>query len=401
MSGLVVKRLESLAELRIAAPAWDELWHRSEITVPTARAELIAVWCECFAAGQPFRALVVEDGGQLVAALPLVERRWMGLKAISLPVNHWSASGDLMLDPRADGARACDALLAALKQDPCPLLWLDAVRADTQRWQAFLLAVERDRRAHVLRDRFAVNRIHVGPDWASYFASRSANHRHQVRRCASRARREGTTELNCYGELPPEHVEAMLRTCFEIEASGWKGKAQTAVLDVPGAWDFYLRQARQLAAWGQLSVTLLRHGGRPIAFEYGWRSRRIYCSAKVGYDEAFGRLSPGQLLRHFLIQQSHGQSDLEWIDFFGPRSSATDKWATHRYPVARMMVALRGALGRAVVAAYRHGGPLVSTIRNRGSHSASDPLTLPSPQLTNLTCPSIETPGPSCSTSTA
>jgi CelD/BcsL family acetyltransferase involved in cellulose biosynthesis len=376
VSGLIVKHLDSLAELRRAAPAWDELWQRSEITLPTARADLIALWCECFAAGQPFRATVVEESGQLVAALPLVGRKLMGMKVGVLPGNHWSSAGDLLLDPHADTERVCGALLGALQERSPAWLWFDAVPAQTNRWQTFLRAVEQRQLAYVRRRRFTIDLVRIGSDGKEYFDSRSRSQRRHVRRAASRAQRGGPTELRCHECLTPQRVEELLTTCFEIEASGWKGQAQSAMLHSPGACAFYLRQAHQLAAWGQLSLNLLWHQARPIAFEYGWQSKGVYGSAKVGYDETFAPLSPGQLLRYFLIEQFHSQSDVQWVDFLGPSSDATSKWATHEYPVERIALSqgtarsLEGMVGRALFAAYRHGWPLVCGIRGAAARIA-------------------------------
>ncbi|MBI3840182.1 MAG: GNAT family N-acetyltransferase [Planctomycetia bacterium] len=366
MSGLVVKRLDSLAELRNTARLWDELWERSEITLPSARAALVALWCESFAADQPFRAFVVERDGQAVAALPLVESKWKGLKIGLLPGNHWSPSGDLLLDPTCDAERICGALLRALKQHAWPLLWFGGVPAAANRWQAFFRALEEHCVAYARRPRFMIDLVEIRCDWDAYLKSLSRNHRRHMRKSATRAERAGTIKLACYDQLAPEEVEPLLKTCFEIEARGWKGRARSAVLNVPGAWEFYLRQAKQLAAWGQLNLTLLTHEARPIAFEYGWRSQGVYFSPKVGYDEAFHRFSPGQLLRFRLLGQFHEQPGVHSIDFLGPSTAATSKWATDQYSIDRVVVAARGPFSRAVVAAYRHYGWLRSMIRSRG-----------------------------------
>ena len=87
-----LRQIQSVGELRAMAPAWDDLWRRSDVTLPVVRAELLAQWLEQFAPGTDFRGLVVEDQGQWVAALPLVGRR-LGpvLRAGGMPSNEWSA----------------------------------------------------------------------------------------------------------------------------------------------------------------------------------------------------------------------------------------------------------------------------------------------------------------------
>jgi len=70
-----VLHITSVDQLRSVGAMWDDLWWRSEVTLPTARAELVAQWVEQFAPNRPFHALVVETAGKWTAALPLVEAR--------------------------------------------------------------------------------------------------------------------------------------------------------------------------------------------------------------------------------------------------------------------------------------------------------------------------------------
>ena len=83
----------TIAELRAAAPTWDDLWQRSDCTSPLAQAGPIADWLAHFAPADRFRALVVADAGRWLAALPLVERRMAGvLRAGALPCNAWPSA---------------------------------------------------------------------------------------------------------------------------------------------------------------------------------------------------------------------------------------------------------------------------------------------------------------------
>ncbi len=362
MPRITIKHLDSLEALREAAPTWDALWQRSETHLPTARAELLALWCESFAPDQPFRAWLVEQDGRLVAALPLLETNWLAQRIGSLPGNHWSSAGDFLLDPLSDVETVCDSLVAALHEQAWPLLRFEGLAADADHWQSFCDAVERQRLTFVRRHRFAIDLVRIEGEWEEYFASRSRNHRRHIRKSRQRAEREGKIALTLFDDLAPDAVEPLLRACFEIENGGWKGATRSAVLSVPGVWEFYLAQARQLAAWGQLRIILFWHSGRPIAYEYGWLSKGAYFSLKVGYDEAFRHLAPGQLLRAQLIERFFSEKLVEVVDFFGPASDATSKWATDQYCVDRLVIANRGLLGRCLVMAYRHVWPLVHRI---------------------------------------
>ncbi len=66
---------------------------------------------------------------------------------------------------------------------------------------------------------------------------------------------------------------------------------------------FYQEQAENLAKESQLELAFLRHQGVDIAFEYAWFSKGVYCTPKVGYDEQYSHLSPGQLIRYLTLER--------------------------------------------------------------------------------------------------
>ena len=74
-SGVQLLHLRSAQQLRDVAAAWDDLWQRSAVTLPTARASMVVHWVERLAPERPFHALAVERDGRLLAALPLIETR--------------------------------------------------------------------------------------------------------------------------------------------------------------------------------------------------------------------------------------------------------------------------------------------------------------------------------------
>ena len=183
MPSLESRQLDSLDRLRAAAEAWDDLWRRGDVTIPTVRDELIAMWLEHFAPAAPFRALVVEqlDGGRLVAAIPLVEKRLGRLiRCGGLTSNYWSPNGDILLDPEADRTAVLDRLADEMERLPWPLLWFDMVPIDAPHWQA-LVGVLRSRGMRVdVHPRWNVGRISWTGGVEAYLASRSKNLRRSL-----------------------------------------------------------------------------------------------------------------------------------------------------------------------------------------------------------------------------
>jgi hypothetical protein len=104
-------------------------------------------------------------------------------------------------------------------------------------------------------------------------------------------------------------------------------------------FEFFLRQARQLAAWGSLRLAFLEHRGRPIAFEYGWLAKGVYYSYKVGYDPEFASYGPGHLLRLHLLRALAAEPGVRLVDFHGPLTEALACWATRSYAIGRLVLA--------------------------------------------------------------
>lgn len=366
-SQLRLRQLTSIDEIRGAAPAWDRLWERSDVSLPTVRAETAALWLEHFAPRSTVRVLIVQRDGEAVALLPLAGRRQRRLLPVAdLPANVWASNGELLLDPSVDPEPVLDLLAGGLAELPWPLVWLDRVPVEADRWQAFLAAVVRRGMAVDVRVRYRIGQVELQDGFAPYVAGRSKNLRRQLRKDSQRLAAEGPVRLTTCWQLAPEEVEPRLRQAFLIERGSWKHEQGTAVLDAPGLFEFYLRQARQMAAWGCLRLAFLQHGGEPIAFELGWTAKGVYHSFKVGYRQQYGRYSPGHLLRRELIRALCEQPGHALVDFQGPMSDALAQWATRSYALGRLVVAAGGRGSRALLGACRVGAHLIRRLRGLG-----------------------------------
>lgn len=342
--------LRSVAELSAAAPQWDVLWQRSAVAVPTARAETVVQWLDRFGSKASFCAVVVERNGSFVAVLPLVARGPRFCRAGRLPANAWGLCGDLLLDAETDRHAALHLLVDAIAGLDWPLLSLAPVAYESDRWRA-LLAAARQRgmgtlTAHIDR----VGQVAVRATWSEYQSLWSGNHRRHLRKARRRAELAGDLTLDVHRRFSAGELERLLRLGCQIEDLSWKGDAGTSILRSPGMFEWYLRQASQLAEWGQLRLTFLRHRGQPIAFEYGYWAKGAYYSAKVGYDPAYAHFSPGQLLRAMLFERFHADGETTLVDFWGPLTEATAKWCTHTYPVGRIAIAPDRLISRMALA---------------------------------------------------
>jgi CelD/BcsL family acetyltransferase involved in cellulose biosynthesis len=120
-----------------------------------------------------------------------------------------------------------------------------------------------------------------------------------------RFRRKMTREHEASLDIvePPGDLEAELDAGFEVEASGWKGRAGTAITSSAETQAFYRDVARAFAARGELRLSRVILDGATAAFDLCLlRDRRLYL-LKTGYDEGFRKLAPGLVMRLSVIER--------------------------------------------------------------------------------------------------
>jgi CelD/BcsL family acetyltransferase involved in cellulose biosynthesis len=343
----------SAAELCSWAPAWDDLWRRSEVATPRARAPIVAEWLDKFAGRRRIRILAVELNGRLVAALPLVSKRIAGVvQVLTLPVNDWAMCGELLLDQDADPASVLAPLVSWLTQPGTPILWLDYLPLQTQRWQAFLAASQRAGLCQAMRQQFDVGVVDIERTWSAYAAEYPKRGRRNRQRQAKALEQAGGAELHLLNAIAPGDAPALVRRGFEVERRSWKGSEQSSVLQHPAALSYYSAEARQLAEWGLLELSFLEHQDRPIAFQYGFQAKGTYFIPKVGYDQEFAKFAPGVQLMQQILRRQHEETSCHRVDFNGPLSDWTRDFATETYPLSRFVGARNCLSHHLVMQAY-------------------------------------------------
>lgn len=136
-----------------------------------------------------------------------------------------------------------------------------------------------------------------------------------------------------------------LKTFFELEAAGWKGKMGTAIQSYEKGPEFYRCVTAEAARFGYLSIYLLTLSSKVIAASLGLTYRGCHYGLKSGFDQEFAAYSPGQLLILELLRdcQAHGLSE---VNFMGDPSAWKLKWTTLLRPHAHCYIFQKSAYGR-------------------------------------------------------
>ena len=114
----------------------------------------------------------------------------------------------------------------------------------------------------------------------------------------------------------PEIAEAFARF-LEVEASGWKGNQgeNSAILLDHRLTGFYRDVMEGFAALGQAAINLLKVGDKVIAAQYTLGINDTLYLLKIGYDQEFSKLSPGNLLLEWLMKRCQQEKKYTLINF--------------------------------------------------------------------------------------
>jgi CelD/BcsL family acetyltransferase involved in cellulose biosynthesis len=128
----------------------------------------------------------------------------------------------------------------------------------------------------------------------------SARQRSTLRRKERRLAEEGVIRYRTLQDA--DDLTTWVTEFLKLEASGWKGRAGTA-LDADAANRAFLFAAcRSARDRGQLHMLALELDGRPIAMKCNFLSGRHAFTFKIAYEEAYARYSPGVLLELFQMR---------------------------------------------------------------------------------------------------
>jgi len=105
---------------------------------------------------------------------------------------------------------------------------------------------------------------------------------------------------------PADLVEC-LPIFLTIESSGWKGAEGTSALKDAAVATFLDRLVYNFSPIGGCEICVMRVDNQPIASLFGLLIDKVWFILRTGYDENYGRLSPGHLiLENLLLKQKNG-----------------------------------------------------------------------------------------------
>lgn len=330
------------------AGAWADLAARGLEANPFMDPGFCLSAARHLAAGAVTFLMVWEPGGaarRLLAVCPIARAGASAWPIASVWFHDLSGLGAPLLC-RAHAAPAMEALLAwmrrrwprrtgllvtALDRDGPTARLLEALSEDTRREIRWL-----DPRA-----RAALAGLEGAPAGLSALSARRAKElQRQRRRLAERG------ALRYDSASDPSAIDKALDGFLALEASGWKGRAGTA-LGRSGATSAFVREmARRMAAQGRCRIDALLLDGAPVAMGILLSSRDREFFWKTAFAETHAVLSPGVQFVLDLTARQRGRDGLVLTDSCAvPDHPMIDRLWPERLTIADAMIGIRSGSG--------------------------------------------------------
>jgi CelD/BcsL family acetyltransferase involved in cellulose biosynthesis len=336
-AGTVVEVLGDIASLQALVPQWEALAADAAEPNPFYEHWMLIPALQAYGA-DAFRCVAVWQDGTLAALFPMwLQRRFRGLPVPAL--RSYRHRNMLACTPLLRAKHLAKSLAALLDEAPAPVMEFDwtptgglfygaLAEAMSSRGLPWLVT-DAYERALLLRERDPRERY-------------NSNTRNNLRRCQSR--------LEAIGKVAParlspgDDLEAWTQEFMRLEASGWKGRAGTALRCREDDRRFVAAVFPEAFRRGRLLLTGLDLGGRALARHVIFTAGEGAWSFKLAYDEAHEKCSPGLLGEVDNVRQFLETPGLRWLDSNTARESP-GYWRVwkDRLAVQRVAVGLRGA----------------------------------------------------------
>jgi CelD/BcsL family acetyltransferase involved in cellulose biosynthesis len=334
------------AQLAALAGPWEALVAAEDH--PFSDLVWLRAWWAAFGDGAQLCVCTHWRDGELTAALPLGLRRG---RLFALSNYHQP-----LFRPPARDEQALRAVVDAALAESATELFIHALPESDAAMRALSRAAVDARRVLLVEPAHTSPIVDTGGDLEVYLRRLGAT----VKRRRRKLEREHEAAFRV--DAGEENLNAALRRGFEVEASGWKSRAGTAVLSSADTVSFYTELAGAYRERGELRLAWLHVDGEPAAFNFCIERRRRLYLLKTGFNERFSSHAPGIVLHLLVVEHCFG-SDLAAYELLGDAERWKLELATSERRHVRAWTYRRRPLPLARYVARRRAVPLLRTIR--------------------------------------
>ena len=317
-AALRVTEIDCVEELEDLRLTWNALWPRTSGASFYHTLDWLQVYWRHFGAGQRLRVLVVTSDRTPIGILPLTvvtEQTRLGrVRVLTYPLRDWGTYyGPIGPNPTATLTMAMRHVHARRRDwDLLDLRWVNRDEHDHCRTPWSMDRAGFDARESVWK---TVAVIDVDGDWNTYWMSRSAKLRQNVRRWEGHLKRLGEVEHIRYRPAGAARGDGdprwdLYEACLDVARTSWQGRSTTGTTLSHESVEAYFRESHERAAkLGMLDLNLLTVDRQPVAFFYNYTSDGNIAGTRRGHRESLDRHGVGHVLFARMLSDSWARGD--------------------------------------------------------------------------------------------
>ena len=343
-TGTIVEVRSDLDALRVLAPDWEALAAEAAEPNPFYEHWMLLPALEAFGA-EGLHCILVWEDGRLGAFIPMrLERRYRGLPLRAL--RSWRHRNMLLCTPLIRAKSVHNCVAALLRSELAPVVEFEYISSADAFYGALTEAVSGAGMPWVASDSYARALLVRDRDPRERFNS---NMKNNLRRWEARLGAQG--RISPVRLAPGDDVAAWSEEFMRLEASGWKGRAGSALVCREDDRRFVAEIFPEAFRRGRLIITGLDLEGRALARHIMFAAGEGAFTFKIAYDETYASCSPGILAEVDNVRQFMETPGPRWIDSnTAPESKSYGRVWKDRRTIQRVTIGARGA-GRVAVAA--------------------------------------------------
>jgi CelD/BcsL family acetyltransferase involved in cellulose biosynthesis len=340
-TGLQVETITTLDGFAHLGSEWDALVRASPRPSPFLLHAWLESWWRHFGGqGSELHVLVALRDGRLVAALPLLIRSQLGLRAARFLGGRQSALADLLLAPGESpslGRRLANRVAAEAD-------FVDLYGLPTQSRIGEALGSSMQ-----LIERVEAPVLDLSPSWEAVYREKTNS---KKRNLHGRRRRQlaeqGKLEVVVARNL--DDLRSALEDAFRLHLLRWEGRPDGSGFATPTGQRFHREVLEALADDDVARIVLLRLDGRAIAFHYYLAFEGRMYVHRLAFDPAFARFSPG-LVNTLDTLETAAAEGLTRVEFLGGAERYKIEFADRTEPLCHGLGLAANSRARAAVAA--------------------------------------------------
>ncbi len=145
-----------------------------------------------------------------------------------------------------------------------------------------------------------------------------------------------------------EELKINYKEFLDVEASGWKGRSETAIKHNPEAGVYFSQLLDHFSSLNSCRIYVLKLDGQTIAAQFCLIVNKTCYYMKIGYDERYSRMSPGIILIEKALTQLSTENIINQYNFM-THHDYYKQWrpkSANKYEVYIFNKTFLGQLGR-------------------------------------------------------